>query len=276
MPDLSAESPVSVLDPPEAGTTIIGVDSLTKRFGGTTALDEVSFDVRRGAVTGVIGPNGSGKTTLLKCLSGFLRPDGGTVSVDGSDATGLSPERLFAKGIVQTFQRVALAEDMTVSENVLLGGDGRRIGRPRRLLHDLFGLDAGLQGTDSSGLLAALGQTGLEAYADELVGKLPLGIRRRVELARALVARPRVLLLDEPASGLDARESAEFVGLVADVRRETPDLTLLIVEHDLSVIAGVCDQLVVLDFGQLVASGGVEETFADERVRRAYLGGAGE
>lgn len=255
-----------------ATDVVIAVDGLTKRFGGTTALDGVSFDVRRGRVTGVIGPNGSGKTTTLKCLSGFLRPDAGTVAVDGRDTTGHSPSALFALGLVQTFQRVALAEDMTVAENVVLGGDGRRIARPRRLLADLLGLDPGLRGIDTAAVIAALARTGLEAYTDELVGKLPLGIRRRVELARALMASPRILLLDEPASGLDARESAEFIGLLSEVRSDDPELTLVIVEHDLEVIAGVCDDLVVLDFGRLIATGGVEETFADERVRLAYLG----
>lgn len=250
----------------------IRVRGLTKRFGGTTALDDVGFDIRRGRVTGVIGPNGSGKTTTLKCLSGFLQPDAGTIHFDGQPTAGSPPGRLFQLGVVQTFQRVALAEDMTVAENVMLGDDGRRISRPRRLLADLVGMDSGMRGVDVRALIDVLGRTGLEAYTDELVGKLPLGIRRRVELARSLVARPRVLLLDEPASGLDGRESSEFIDVLAAVRRSDPELTLVIVEHDLEVIAGVCDDLVVLDFGQLIAAGGVEETFADERVRAAYLG----
>jgi ABC-type branched-subunit amino acid transport system ATPase component len=252
--------------------TVIDVAGLTKRFGGTTALDAVTFQVRRGRVTGIIGPNGSGKTTTLKCLSGFLRPDGGSISVDGTVTTHESPRRLFELGIVQTFQRVALAEDMTVAENVLLGGDGRRIARPRRVLADLLGLDRGMHGSDPAEVVSVLAETGLEAYTDDLVGTLPLGIRRRVELARALLARPRFLLLDEPASGLDAKESAELVQVVADVRAGDPSLTLVVVEHDLEVIAGVCDDLVVLDFGHLIAAGGVEATFADERVRAAYLG----
>lgn len=250
----------------------IAIERLTKRFGGTTALSDVSFEIGRGRVTGIIGPNGSGKTTTLKCLSGFLRPDEGSITVNGEDTTGRSPAELFELGIVQTFQRVALAEEMTVAENVLLGADSRRIRRPRRLLPDLLGFDSGLLGTDTAAVIDALARAGLEAYTDELVGQLPLGIRRRVELARALVARPRILLLDEPASGLDARESSEFVEVLVGVRSQEPDLTLVIVEHDLEVIAGVCDDLVVLDFGQLIATGGVEETFADQRVRDAYLG----
>lgn len=250
------------------------VNGITKRFGGTTALDDVSFTAPARQVTGVIGPNGSGKTTTLKCVSGFLEPDDGTIELFGEPTTGASPAELFQRGLVQTFQRIALAEDMTVAENVLLGGDGRHLGKPVRLLPDLLGFDDGLRGISPSDVVDVLGRVGLEAYTDELVGNLPLGIRRRIELARALLAAPRVLLLDEPASGLDARESAEFIDLLAAVRADDPDLTILIVEHDLEVVAGVCDQLVVLDFGKRIAGGGVEETLADPQVRAAYLGSA--
>ena len=250
------------------------VRGVTKRFGGTTALDDVSFAAPAQQVTGVIGPNGSGKTTTLKCVSGFLQPDEGTIELFGEPTVGESPAQLFRRGLVQTFQRVALAEDMTVAENVLLGADGRHLAKPVRLLADLFGFDDGLRGVTPADVVEVLGRVALEAYTDELVGNLPLGIRRRVELARALLAEPRVLLLDEPASGLDARESAEFIELLAAVRADEPDLTILIVEHDLEVIAGVCDQLVVLDFGKRIAGGGVRETLADPSVRAAYLGSA--
>lgn len=257
-----------------AAPVALDVRGLTKRFGGTTALEGVSFVVPARQVTGIIGPNGSGKTTTLKCLSGFLRPDAGSVDLFGRSTTGSSPAELFALGVVQTFQRVALAEDMSVAENVLAGADGRRLRMPSRLLPDLFGFDGGLRGIDPSQLLSTLASVGLEPYTDEPVGTLPLGIRRRVELARALMAQPRVLLLDEPASGLDARESAEFVRLLVAVRDENPDLTVVIVEHDLEVIAGACDQLVVLDFGRLIAAGGVADTLSDPRVKAAYLGGS--
>lgn len=255
-------------------TDAVVVRGVTKRFGGTTALDDVSFVAPARQVTGVIGPNGSGKTTTLKCVSGFLQPDEGSIELFGESIRGASPAQLFGRGLVQTFQRVALAEDMTVAENVLLGADGRRLARPVRLLADLFGFDNGLRGVSPDDVVDVLGRVALEAYTDELVGNLPLGIRRRVELARALLAEPRVLLLDEPASGLDARESAEFIALLATVRADAPDLTILIVEHDLEVIAGVCDQLVVLDFGKRIAGGGVRDTLADPRVRAAYLGSA--
>ena len=257
--------------PPVGAVVLRGV---TKRFGGTTALDDVSFTAPAQQVTGVIGPNGSGKTTTLKCVSGFLQPNEGAIELFGEPTTGASPAQLFRRGLVQTFQRVALAEDMTVAENVLLGADGRRLGKPIRLLADLFGLDDGLRGVSPDHVVEILGRVALEAFADELVGNLPLGIRRRVELARALLASPRLLLLDEPASGLDARESAEFIDLLASVRADDPDLTILIVEHDLEVIAGVCDELVVLDFGRRIAGGGVRETLADPSVRAAYLGSA--
>lgn len=249
----------------------VQVDGLSKSFGGTQALSDVTFRIPAGQVTGVIGPNGSGKTTLLKCLSGFLRPTAGTISIFGEPVAGASPQSLFQRGVVQTFQRVALAEDMTVAENIIIGVDGRRLQHPRRLVADLLGHDPGLHGVPVQPVIEALGRTRLEGYADELVGNLPLGIRRRVELARAVAAGPRLLLLDEPTSGLDARESAEMVDVVRDVSAGR-GVTTVIVEHDLQVLQEIATHLVVLDFGQVIGQGDVESTLADERVRTAYLG----
>lgn len=259
---------------PEAGLAL-EVRDLTKRFGGTQALRGISFDVPHGSITGIVGPNGSGKTTTLKCLSGFLAPTAGTVRAFGVDVTGARPQRLWQLGMAQTFQRVALAEEMTVTENVLAALDGRVIARPTRLIPDLLGADSGAATVDVETLGAALVTVGLDAYADELVAGLPLGIRRRVELARAVAGRPRILLLDEPASGLDARESTELVEVIRAVHRQA-ELTVVIVEHDLEVIAGLADRLVVLNFGEIIASGGVAEALADDAVRTAYLGVGGE
>lgn len=253
-------------------TPAVEAAEVVKRFGGTQALRGISFTVAAGSITGVVGPNGSGKTTMLKCLSGFLRPTAGTVRVFGEDVTGASPQELWRRGMAQTFQRVALGDDMTVTENVLTALDGHRIARPSRLAADLVGADSGLHGVDVTSLVDVLGVTGLDSYADEVVGTLPLGIRRRTELARALAARPRILLLDEPASGLDARESADIVTAVR-AAHDRVGLTILIVEHDLEVIAGLADHLVVLNFGQIIAAGGVAETLAHDEVRAAYLGG---
>lgn len=254
-------------------TPAVEVHEVAKRFGGTLALGGVSFEVAPGSITGVVGPNGSGKSTLLKCLSGFLRPTSGVVRIFGDDVTGRSPQQVFALGVAQTFQRVALADDMTVTENVLASLDGRRIARPVRLLADMLGADNGLAAVRVDRLVDVLADVGLEGHADELVATLPLGIRRRVELARALAGGSRILLLDEPASGLDARESTEMVDVIRSVH-DRSDVTVVIVEHDLEVISGLADHLVVLDFGQVIAAGAVGETLADDAVRTAYLGGA--
>lgn len=253
----------------------VELQGVVKRFGGTVALDGVSFAARVGVTTGVLGPNGSGKTTSLRHIAGLLEPDDGEVRIFGERANGLSPQERFRRGVVQTFQRVALAENLSVTENVIVGADGRRLSRPRRLLADLMGGDpSALRGVDLGPVLDVMVAVGIEAHADEQVGNLPLGLRRRVELARALVAEPRLLLLDEPTSGLDVTESAEFVDVLAKATRRDPDLTLVLIEHDLSVVAGVCDDIVVLDFGQVIATGDVSSVFADPTVRSAFLGTA--
>lgn len=253
----------------------IALKGVTKRFGGTLALHSVSFEVAAHSVTGILGPNGSGKTTSLKTMSGFVEPDEGDVILLGERVNGRSPQERFELGLVQTFQRVALAEDMTVTENVIIGSDGHRLKRPRRMVRDMFGADhSGLAGVDLEPLLDVLAATGLEPFVDEMVGNLPLGVRRRVELSRALMARPTVLLLDEPASGLDVAESEEFIDVLTNVKQRAPELTMVIVEHDLEVVAGVCEQIIVLDFGEVIASGEIRTVFADAMVRSAFLGNA--
>lgn len=264
VPDVSGSAPPA-----------IALRDVTKRFGGTLALDSVSFEVAARTVTGILGPNGSGKTTSLKTMSGFVAPDEGDVTLLGERVNGRPPQERFELGLVQTFQRVALAEDMTVAENVIIGLDGHRLKRPRRMLQDMFGADhSGLAGVDLGPVFDVLAATGLEPFVDEMVGNLPLGVRRRVELSRALMARPTVLLLDEPASGLDVAESEEFIGVLTNVKQRSPELTMVIVEHDLEVVAGVCEQIIVLDFGKVIASGDIRSVFADEMVRSAFLGNA--
>lgn len=256
-------------------TPAVELRRVTKRFGGTVALNEVSFSARAGVTTGVLGPNGSGKTTSLKHIAGFLVPDDGAVLVLGEQVNHLSPQERFRRGVVQTFQRVALAEHLSVTENVIAGCDGRRIARPRRVLADLVGGDpSGLRDVDLEPVLDLLVAMDIAAHADNQVGNLPLGVRRRVELARALVAEPRLLLLDEPTSGLDVAESAEFVRVLSEVTHGSDALSVVLVEHDLSVVAGVCEDIVVLDFGQVIAAGSSDEVFADADVRAAFLGTA--
>ncbi len=249
----------------------VEVRGLTKSFGGTRALHEVTFDVAEGSLTGLVGPNGSGKSTTLRCVSGFLRQDAGVVSLFGERIERSSPQGAARRGVAQTFQRVALAEELTVAENVILASDARRLSMPRRLLLDARGFDRGTRGVDMEAVLGAIEETGLEACADEPAGSLPLGIRRRVELARAIAVRPRLLLLDEPMSGLDTGESAAMAEVVRRIHA-SKGATILVVEHDMEVIASLCSHLVVLDFGQVLAAGETAATLRDPAVRDAYLG----
>lgn len=256
-----------------AAPAALEATAVVKRFGGTKALAGVDLIAVRGEITGLVGPNGSGKTTMLKCLSGFLQPDSGQIRLFGERVENATPQLLARRGLTQTFQRVALGEEMTVAENVAIADDGHRMPWPARLVQDTLGRDTGLFGVDAAAVLHALELTGLESYVDDLVAGLPLGIRRRVELARALAASPRLLLLDEPTSGLDVRESHEMADLIASVVNEG-NLSVLIVEHDLAVIGALCSTLVVLEQGQVISRGPTADVLADERVRQAYLGSA--
>lgn len=265
-----APSEVELSDPDVPGPAIAVVD-IDKRFGGTQALTGVTMSVPSGVVSGLIGPNGSGKTTLLRCITGFLAPDRGTVSLGGNQVRPGRPEDLAQRGIAQTFQRMALADDMTVAENVILALDARRVRYPTRFPLDVLGSDPGLKGVDLDAVVDALSLMGLEGWADTLVGRLPVGLRRRAELARAMVGNPWLLLLDEPTSGLDSGESAEVVKLIKDLNHRT-GMTVLIVEHDMTVIAGTCEHLIVLEFGKILTQGSAGHVLKDPRVREAYLG----
>lgn len=252
------------------------VIGLSKHFGGTVALDEVGFKVPVGACLGVVGPNGSGKTTLLRCMTGLLAPDRGSVVIGGlevaSEHGSPSIHRVSDAGVTQTFQRTVLAEDSTVSENILVGRSGQHSRHVTlALIRDLLGLRRALAPDDRRRLADVLLATGIERYADVATGVLPLGVKRRVELARALLRDGSILLLDEPTSGLDRSESREMVNLLLRLRQEQ-NVTILIVEHDMEVIRSLCERVVVLDFGRKLLEGDTETVLADEAVKRAYLG----
>jgi branched-chain amino acid transport system ATP-binding protein len=254
--------------------SILAVSDVSVRFGGLTALDAVSLTVDPGQVLGVIGPNGAGKTTLLNVLCGFIRPDEGEVLLDGRRYHDLRPHRLAGLGIARTLQGVGLFGSLSAVENVMIGANCRAAAG---FWSALLGLPR--SGRDERRLreeaVAALDRVGAGGAAGQRPGELSFGMRKRVALARALAARPKLLLLDEPASGLAEDELAELGGLIRELAAET---SLVIVEHHMDLMMSVCDSLVVLDFGKVISRGSPQVIQADPAVTAAYLGvsGAGD
>jgi ABC-type branched-subunit amino acid transport system ATPase component len=241
---------------------------VSKHFGGITALDSVSLSVGGGEAVGLVGPNGAGKTTLFNCLLGLLRPDAGRIRFDGRDLIGLPVYRRARLGLGRTFQRMELFSEMTVREHLLVAERARR--GTGRLWKDLVNRGAPTADEEAEAE-AVLELVGLTAVADRAIESLTLGHGRLVELARALMTRPTLLLLDEPSSGLYQAESLALAGVLGSVRRERGTAVLL-VEHDLAMVERVVERLYVLDFGRLLASGDRDEVLADPAVRKAYLG----
>jgi len=258
--------PASHLDAP-AEPCLIARD-VTVRFGGLTALDAVSLQVAPGEIVGVIGPNGAGKTTLFNVLCGFVRPGAGQLTFEGSPLTGHRPHTLAARGIGRTLQGVGLFAGLTARENVMVGAAPlRRAGFASALL----GLP--YSDRDEQRLAAradeALAAAGCLDVADRLPPSLPFPVQKRVGLARALAAAPRLLLLDEPAGGLGADDLAELAETIRGMRGER---AVLLVEHHMDLVMSVCDRVVVLDFGRVIATGTPAQIQADPGVAEAYLG----
>ena len=241
---------------------------VTKRFGGVLALDDVSIDVGEAEAVGLVGPNGAGKTTFFNCLLGLLRPDHGRVTFKGRDLTRLPIYRRARLGIGRTFQRVELFAGLTVGDHLLIAERARR--NRGGLLSDMIG-----GGRPTDGERARVAETlelvGLAGAADHPVEALSLGHARLLELARALITDPDLLLLDEPSSGLDRVEALALAAVLKSTQEERHTAVLL-VEHDLEMVRRVVSRLFVLDFGSVLAAGPVEEVLGDERVRYAYLG----
>jgi branched-chain amino acid transport system ATP-binding protein len=233
------------------GEVALRVEEVSVRFGGLTALDDVSLDVARGEVVGVIGPNGAGKTTLFNVICGFVRPTGGGVSWRGESLSRVRPHDLAGLGIARTLQGVGLFAGLTAVENVMVGAErSARAG----VLSALLGLPRsdGDERRLRQRALDALAELGVADVADRLPGTLPFGVQKRVALARALVAEPELLLLDEPAGGLSAAELEELGRRVRSLRGR---MSVLLVEHHMDLVMSVCDRVVVLDFGRRVAHG---------------------
>ena len=234
-------------------TTILDVRSVSRRFGGLQALSEVTFSVKPREIVGVIGPNGAGKTTLFSTLVGLIRPDTGSVSLDGKDLAGLKPHKVAGLGMTKTFQNVALFAESSVLDNVLTAG---------LLRHDV---EAAREQA-----LSCLDRVGLREVAGKLAGNLSFPERARVELARALCTAPKILLLDEVMAALNHAEMAEIMQLIRSLRDD--GVTLLVVEHHMRAIMNICDRILVLNFGRLLAHGTPEQVARDPVVIEAYLG----
>lgn len=237
---------------------LLEAEGITVRFGGNTALEDVHFAGEAGQITGLIGPNGAGKTTLFNVMTGLLPPNGGRVLLDGADVSRLSPTRRARRGIGRTFQRLELFGHLTVRENIRVAADFRRgWARDRSRPADV-----------TEEVLESLELTDL---ADDLVRDLPTGSCRQVELARAMAIRPRVLLLDEPASGQDEHETRQLASTI--VRLAAEGLAIVLVEHDLELVMEICDPLYVLDLGRVIANGDPADIRSRPEVLDAYIGG---
>jgi len=251
---------------------LLDVRNVGKRFGGVQALVSVSTTVHRGEIVGLIGPNGAGKTTLFNCISGVESPDTGTISFEDRDLARMRPHRRARLGIARTFQNLQLFSSMTVLENCMVSFDAFA---RRGMVGDALRLPwAGFEEHRArERAMAMLHFLDIEGTAQVRTQDLPTGVQRRVELARALCLRPTLLLLDEPAAGLDADETTELATLLRSVR-DRLDVSMLLVDHDMSLVMRVCDHITVLDFGRVIAAGEPAQVRSDPAVITAYLGEA--
>lgn len=252
---------------------VLSVNSLSKNFGGIKAIRNINVNIEKGNIIGLIGPNGAGKTTFFNLLTGIYSPTSGeiTYNLDSKIRTkDLKPHKIVHYGIARTFQNIRLFKDMTVLDNILIGFHNRfkyGIGSAFLRLPSYYKAEANAY----ENALGLLEKFNLLDKKDELAKNLPYGDQRKLEIARALAAKPKLLLLDEPAAGMNPIETKELRELINWIR-EAFDLTIILIEHDMSLVMNICDEVLVFDYGNLVAQGTPEEIQNDERVIKAYLG----
>jgi branched-chain amino acid transport system ATP-binding protein len=249
--------------------SLLGIHSLTKRFGGLVAVKNVSFDVEAGSIVGLIGPNGAGKTTVFNLITGIYQPDEGAINFQGKSVAGQPTHRIVAGGIARTFQTIRLFQNLSALDNVLAGRHcrmksgvlGAMLRYPSERREEKAALVAALQ---------ALEFVRLRADAQNLAKNLSYGNQRLLELARALATKPQLVILDEPAGGMNEQETAALISLIRKVQEQ--GITVLLIEHDMSLVMRVCEKIVVLEYGSKIAEGTPQEIKSHEEVIRAYLG----
>lgn len=250
--------------------TLLKVSDLCMRFGGLLAVDHVAFEVKQDEVFAIIGPNGAGKTTVFNCVGGFYKPTSGQIAMAGKSITGLPSHKVAQHGLVRTFQNVRLFKQLTVLENLLVA---QHTQVESRLLPGLLKLKSYRKSEEEALNRAAqwLDFMGLRQYANREAGNLAYGHQRRLEIARCMITKPRLLMLDEPAAGLNPQEKRDLQQLIDQLRREF-GVAVLLIEHDMSLIMGISDRILVMEHGKPIMTGSPDQVRNDARVIKAYLG----
>jgi branched-chain amino acid transport system ATP-binding protein len=256
----------------ETTDPVLECRSVERRFGGIVALNGIDMRIERGEIFGLVGPNGCGKTTLTNAITGFYPPQRGNIALNGRDITGMAPHKVATLGVARTFQNLALFNGMSVLDNILLG---RHVHMKPSVVRTAFywWLARNDEKANRAAVEDVIDFLQLESVRDELVDVIPIGLKKRVELARALAAEPSFLILDEPMAGMNQEEKEYMARFILDARDERR-VTVLLIEHHMDVITGICDRMMALNYGAMIGTGIPADVVADPRVVDAYIGGA--